>query len=127
MAIIPVTLLYGSLSALLVGALGLNVSRVRGVKKCFVGDAPDAELTRVIRAHGNATEWVPLLIVLLLMLEIAGVSATVLHLFGGTLLAGRLAHAAGVLGKNPLSVVGATVTYVLVVAMPVYGLILHFR
>ena len=125
---IPVTLLYGSLAALLVGALGANVSRIRGVKKSFVGDLPDAELNRHIRAHGNATEWTPLLILLLLLLELSGgVGSALLLGIGGTIVAARLLHAVGMIGKSGLSIAGAGLTYLLAFALPIYALVLRFR
>jgi len=124
---IPVTLLYGSLTALLVAALGANVSRLRGTKKVFIGDTPDSELQRTIRAHGNATEWAPLMIVMLLILELIGTSSLILHVCGGAILTARLSHAVGVLTKNPLSTVGASLTYLVALGMPIYALVLRFR
>jgi uncharacterized protein len=124
---IPVTLLYGSLTALLVAALGANVSRLRGAKKSFIGDTPDSELQRTIRAHGNATEWAPLMIVMLMVLELAGASSQLLHVAGGTIVAARLLHAFGVLQKNSLSAVGASLTYIVSLGLPIYALVLRFR
>jgi uncharacterized membrane protein YecN with MAPEG domain len=128
MAVLPgVTLLYGSLAALLLAALGLNVSRARGPKKAGITTAPDAELLRVIRAHGNSAEWTPMLILMLLILELCGTDHAKLHALGAAIVLARLLHAAGVLLKNPVSVVGATLTYLLALAMPIYGLVLRFR
>lgn len=123
---IPFTLLYGGANAFLTAALGMNVSRMRGREKVFVGDAPSAEMTRAIRAHGNNTEWVPVAIVLLLVLELAGVSGTLLHVFGGGLLFARLAHAHGLMAKAPTSVVGALLTYLISFGMAGYAMYLHF-
>lgn len=121
-----VTLLYGSLTALLVTALGANVSRTRGATKTFVGDTPDAGLTRVIRSHGNAAEWAPLLLFMLLLVEMAGAGSLMLHVLGGTIFGARLVHAVGVLTKSPLSVLGAGLTYLLGFFLGGYGLYLHF-
>lgn len=123
---IPFTLLYGGANAFLTALLGFNVSRMRGRDKVFLGDAPSAEMNRAIRAHGNNTEWVPLAIVLLLLLELSGVSGTILHVFGGGLLFARLAHAHGAIVKAPTTVVGALLTYVITFGMAGYALYLHF-
>lgn len=123
---VPVTLLYGSLTGLIVGVLGANVSRMRGAKKAFVGDQADADLTRVIRAHGNAAEWAPLLVLLLLLVELAGAGSLLLHILGGTIFAARAAHAIGVITRTPLSVLGAGLTYLLVFTLSGYGIYLHF-
>jgi uncharacterized membrane protein YecN with MAPEG domain len=123
---IPFTLLYGGANAFLTALLGFNVSRMRGRDKVFLGDAPSAEMNRAIRAHGNNTEWVPLAIVLLLLLELSGVSATALHAFGGGLLFARVAHAHGAYTKAPTTVVGALLTYLITFGMAGYAIYLHF-
>jgi uncharacterized membrane protein YecN with MAPEG domain len=124
-----VSLLYGGLLGLLVTLLGLRVSllRIRGGK--FVGpkSAPPAELLLPIRAHGNATEWVPLGLVLLLALELSGrLSSGALHGLGGTLLLGRVLHAAGFYTGTKLSTVGATLTYLVLLAMAAWAVRLAF-
>ena len=114
---IPVTLLYGGLCTLLVTLLGLNVSRLRGTT-VGVGATLPAELVRPVRAHGNATEWVPLGLLLLLVLELSGAAGTfALHLLGGSLFLGRVLHAAGLYGRNRLSIAGATLTYLVLLVM----------
>jgi len=122
-----VTLLYGSLSALLVGALGVNVSRLRVGKQAFVGAAQDPELTQAVRAHGNATEYVPLQILLLLLLELSGVSGMPLHLLGGLIFTSRLLHAVGVLLQLRVTALAALVSYLVTFAMAIWGLVIHFR
>ena len=128
MAAMPhVTLLYGALLTLLVGALGINVSLVRTRLTHFHSDAPvPKRLHFAIRAHGNATEWVPLLVLMMLVLELAGASHLWLHVAGGTLLVGRVLHAVGLLTRLPTSIVGALTMWVLVIAMPVWALVLFF-
>jgi uncharacterized membrane protein YecN with MAPEG domain len=124
MPAIPVTLLFGSLTALLLGLLGLNVSRVRTAAKNYSAAEPGTDLFRISRAHGNAAEWVPVLLFLLLVLELSGGSKPVLNGCGAAILLARLLHAAGVIFKSKISTVGATLTYALALAMPVYGLVL---
>ncbi len=124
---VPVTLLYGGLNALLITLLGMNVSRLRGVHRAGVEAHVPAELVRPLRAHGNATEWVPLGLLLLLVLEISGAgSRFTLHLCGGTLLLGRALHAAGLYGKSTLSTVGAALTYLVLLAMSVWAIGVRF-
>jgi len=116
-AAIPATLLYGGLSALLLLALGLNVSRQRGVVKAGLGAVPP-ELVRPVRAHGNSAEWMPVGLLLLLALELSGGPGRfALHLLGGSFFLARLLHAAGVLGRTKLSVAGASLTYLLILVM----------
>jgi hypothetical protein len=123
---VPVTALYGAVSALLILGLGLNVSRLRGKYNTFRGDGGHAELIGAVRAHGNSVEHVPLLLVLLLAAELCGGSSTVLHIFGGALVVSRLLHAVGVLrAVQPIQIPGALSTYALEAALPIYLLILR--
>jgi uncharacterized membrane protein YecN with MAPEG domain len=122
-----ITLLYGSLVALLVGGLGAMVSALRWRKNSYVGATPDAELLRAIRAHGNAIEYAPIQLLVLLALEWAGAPSVPLHVLGGSILLVRALHATGVLTKTPVSVVGATLNYLLCFGMAIYGLVIHFH
>src|SRR5512146_1018332 len=93
---IPVTLLYGGLNALLVVLLGLNVSRIRIGTGTDAGQEGPRELTVAARAHGNAAEWVPLGLVLLLVLELSHAGNRFsLHLLGGMAFLARVLHALG--------------------------------
>jgi len=123
---VPVTALYGAVSALFILALGLNVSRLRGKYNVFRGDGGHAELASAIRAHGNSVEHVPLIVTLLLAAELCGGSSTVLHIFGGALVVSRILHAVGLFkGTSAIQVPGALSTYALEAALPIYLLILR--
>ena len=118
------TLLFGSLNLLLLGLLGFNVSRVRLAKKVFITtDAPSPEFHRVIRAHGNAAEWIPGMVLMLFILDMSGADTRLVMLFGAALLLARLMHAAGVLMSNKISTAGATLCFILAVVMPIAGLV----
>ena len=123
---LPVTLLYGGICALLVTLLGTQVSLIRLRTKTFTSTDLPRELVRPVRAHGNAAEWVPLGILLLAMLELSGLTSMWLHLLGGALVAARVLHAFGILAKNSLSVVGATLNYLVLAAMSGWAIWLHF-
>jgi uncharacterized membrane protein YecN with MAPEG domain len=126
-ASVPVTLLYGGLNALLVTVLGIQVSRLRGAHGVGVEKPIPAEMIRPVRAHANATEWVPLGLLLLLVIELSGAgSRFTLHLAGGTLLLGRVLHAAGFYGRNKLSAVGAALTYLDLLAMAIWAIAIRF-
>jgi hypothetical protein len=124
---VPVTLLYGGLNALFVTLLGMQVSRGRAAHGVGVETPVPKELIRTVRAHGNATEWVPLGLVLLLAVELSGAGTRfTLHLAGGTLLLGRVLHAAGLYGRNKLSVVGAALTYLVLMGLSVWAIAIRF-
>ncbi len=66
-----------------------------------MGEGPQGELTRAVRAHANTVEYLPLALLLLLLLELGGTAAGLLHGFGASLLLGRLAYVQGVLVHGP--------------------------
>ncbi|GCL66229.1 MAPEG family protein [Pseudaquabacterium pictum] len=92
--------LYAGLLALLYAGLALRVVRLRVVLKQPLGDGGHAELQRAVRVHGHFAEYVPLALLLLLLLELAGMPAALLHGYGLLLLVSRAAHAIGV-GRSP--------------------------
>lgn len=86
-----VTSFYAGLLALWYFVLSLRVigGRRRGVS---LGDGGDPGMLRLIRAHGNFAEYVPLILVLMALLEWGRTSTYVLHALGITLVVGRLLH-----------------------------------
>jgi len=121
---VPVTALYGALTILLLTGLGSNVSRLRGKLKDKVEGV--TEFTGANRAHGNAAEWVPPFMLMLLVAELSGGSSMVLHIFGGLFLTGRVSHALGKIGsKDGLTIVGAALTYLLMFSVCGYTLFLR--
>ncbi|GFE63534.1 MAPEG family protein [Litoreibacter roseus] len=90
---ISVTPIYLALTALLYVALTMRVVKGRMAAKAIYGDGEDADLRQRIRAHGNCSEYAPILILLLLCAELQGTPAWVLHIFGALILASRMGHA----------------------------------
>jgi uncharacterized protein len=96
-------------------ALSFNVSRVRRKRRSDPA-VTEAALTKAIRAHGNAAEYIPLFAAGLLYLNTASPSAFVSGLAVAVLVC-RLSHAAGmfliptVAERHPLRFAGALGTY----------------
>jgi uncharacterized membrane protein YecN with MAPEG domain len=107
----------GVLGLLVVG-LGLMVSLTRGATRTGIGYNPDPSdrLYKVVRAHGNATEFNPMLAILILYLGARGPAAWLEWTFV-TAAVVRVLHAAGMLmspslaNAQPLRFVGALGTY----------------
>jgi uncharacterized membrane protein YecN with MAPEG domain len=91
----PITALYAGLLGILMLILAFRVVAVRRVTAIGLGDGGDALLLSRIRIHGNAAEYVPLALILMLILELNGGSARWLHVLGVALLVGRVAHVQG--------------------------------
>ena len=108
--------------------LGFNVSRMRGVTAQAGGsqfpDDPASPLLIAIRAHGNAAEYIPALIVLFLLVGARSPAAVAIPLIIGAT-AARVVHAYGLLTAPSMAVqtkarlAGAAGTYFLGVALAV--------
>jgi uncharacterized protein len=92
---VPIAGLYAALCAILVLVLALRVIVLRWSTKAGIGDGGDRRLARAIRIHGNAIEYVPVALILLVVAELSGASHTLLHGCGIVLVAARAAHALG--------------------------------
>lgn len=88
-----ITPLYAGLLALWFLVLSLRVIGRRRSERIHLGDGGDAQMQRRIRAHGNFAEYVPLILLLMLLLEIAGTTPVwLLHTLGVALVVARLLH-----------------------------------
>jgi uncharacterized protein len=116
-----VTALYAALCALLLLALTVQVILHRRRTKVGLGDGGDRGLLKAIRAHGNASETIPIQLLLLLLLELAGLAAAVVHGLGATILVSRLLHAIGLSrssGPSPGRMIGMLLSLLLSLGMP---------
>ena len=75
--------------------LFMRVSARRSVISQSFGDGGDMVLLQRIRQHGNFVEWVPLVLLLMLLAELQGLGDAWLYSAGALLLLGRLAHPFG--------------------------------
>lgn len=124
---LPVTILYGSLSIAVTILLALNVSLHRMRHKVLAGDPVPDGLFRKVRAHGNSAEWLAVMVLLLAFLELQGVSSSALHLLGGAMVIARVFHSLFMLARTRLTMISATVSYVLSIWMVVWALVLRLR
>lgn len=125
----PITALYAGLLGLLVLALAINVVRGRAAFKIDIGDGGNAAMLQRQRMHGNAIEYVPIGLVLLLLLEINGASTPVLHALGGTLFVARALHAWGLsttTGRSPGRLLGTIGSWLVLLAAAILCLKTYF-
>lgn len=125
-----ITLLFASLHALLMLLLLARISRHRHGHRIGLGDGGDAELGRKIRVHGNFVEHVPFALLLLALLELSGLTASWLWIFGGALLIGRVMHAMGLSQTGGYSIGrfwGTALTWLVILAMAIAGIWLALR
>lgn len=92
--------IYAGILALLIVWLSLNVIKLRRTNKVSLGDGGEPDLQVAIRSQGNATEYIPISLILLILLELSGASVLVVHVGGIAIIVGRVLHAKGLLAEN---------------------------
>ncbi len=81
------------------------------------------------RRHGNFSEWVPVALILIAVLELNGVSSTALHAFGATLFLARIAHPLGLKPESTSGLpraLGAGATALVVLVAAVWAIATYF-
>lgn len=86
-----ITLLYAGLLSIVLFVLSYRVVQVRR-QGITLGDGGDPVLQRRIRAHGNFTEYVPTILILVALLEFNETPDLVIHVLGFALLVARCLH-----------------------------------
>lgn len=107
--IFSITPLYALPVAALYLVLWFRVSSVRAATGISFGDGGNTVLLQRIRQHGNCAEWISFVLILMMLAEGMGTPAVWLHISGGLLLLGRMAHPFGLTIGNaghPLRYVG---------------------
>ncbi|MEG3145553.1 MAPEG family protein [Sphingomonas sp. RT2P30] len=92
---LTITALMAAALALLLVALAINTIRLRMKHAASYGDAGQHGLTAAIRAHGNLTEYAPLGVVLVGLLEQGGANRTALAIAATAFVVARLLNAIG--------------------------------
>lgn len=101
---------YFSIAALYIGiniilklALAYRVIFMRRNMKTGMGDGGNTKLQRAIRAHANATEYMPLAMIGLLALMQTGTNPIIAHTLGASFTIGRCLHAYGLSTNGGIS------------------------
>ncbi len=121
----PVTLVYAGLLALLSVLLANYVLYIRLRARAL----PDWQPKAAERVQANFVENVPLALILLYLVEVAGAGAGFIHLCGVALVVLRLLHAYGLAryeGANYPRLIGAQGTFVLMSVLGMAALVLYF-
>lgn len=122
---LTITTFYASLLALLLVWLSLNVIKLRQRFRITLSDGNNASLRSAISAQANAAQYIPLTLLLILLLELNQAHDFLVHLFGLSLLTGRLVHARGILAQHiPTRVRGMQLTFFSLIGCAVANLFL---
>ncbi len=99
-----VTATYAGICGIILLVLSSRVVNLRREHEIGFGDGGNRELQKAIRVHANFGEYVPLALVLLLLVEMSGSDALIVHGLGGALVVGRILHAHGLSRSRGVSV-----------------------
>ena len=111
-----ITLFYAGLSALILLGLSAQVVALRRKHQVGIGTGSINTLERAVRAQANFTEYVPLALVLIALLELAGLTGWAIHALGAALVIARVLHALGLnrsAGTSMGRFVGTLLTWVI--------------
>ena len=119
-----ISAIYASLSAFLITWLSLNVIKVRRKNEIRYGDGGNKELEIARSAQFNATEYIPIALLLLFSLDYNEANNWVIHVFGIALIVGRVIHARAFLsGKMKGRVLGMQITLFTIVSLAIANFI----
>jgi len=120
---LSITALYVGLFMLLLLVLAIGVVRQRLSTQTSMGDGGHLSLIKAMRAHGNAIEYVPVVLIGLAVLELNSGNGLLLHLYGSAFLIARFSHAFGMQLTNEgnnFRKVGVVLTWLVMLAMGVH-------
>jgi len=100
MAFPYVTSMYAALLGLVLVFISVWVSAGRGKYDVFVGDGGQPNLLARMRAQANFVEYVPLILILVLLLEGRRTSIYIIHLLLLPLLIARILHPFGMVAPS---------------------------
>lgn len=122
---LSVTALYAAILALIILALGINVTVHRVKLRVSLGDGGNPVMLRMMRLHGNAIEYLPLALVLMALYELNGGWHWALHVIGIALIAGRLIQTWAMWGTDipvPGRGIGQTTTWASIAVLALLNL-----
>ena len=116
--LLPTTLSLGAAALLINFWLMTRCGKVRGAEKIGFGDGGNEMMIRRMRAQANFIEQVPLTLLLVAAVELAGKGGVWLAPLGGLFLLGRIAHGIGMDGTfKPGRAIGMLTGMVLQLAL----------
>lgn len=125
----PITAFYAGLLGILFLYLSALVVKGRFSKKISMGDGGDHHFQQVIRAHGNFSEYTPIVLLLLFIAESNLSNSIFLHLAGTALLSGRFIHAFGLRrhsGSSWQRVSGMLLTFASLITLSVMNILILY-
>jgi uncharacterized membrane protein YecN with MAPEG domain len=90
---LQIVALYAALNVMIALGLSIRVGMVRSKTGIALGDGADMVLQRAMRTHANNVEYVPFVLILLVLLALLQAPSLLLHGLGIGLTFARITHA----------------------------------
>jgi uncharacterized membrane protein YecN with MAPEG domain len=124
------TLITAGMLGVMYVFLAATVIRSRVKYRVSLGDGGIPELQARIRAHGNFGEYVPFVLILMGLVELAGGNRTVLMWSGIALVVLRVLQAIGIwkrVAPQPLRIAGTSGTLLLLVYYSIWAIVIGYH
>ncbi|MCR9985709.1 MAPEG family protein [Vibrio antiquarius] len=119
-----ITALYASILAILIIWLAVQVIKQRRLNQVAYADGGVEALQIARSAQSNATEYIPIALILMALLEFNSAYPTWIHLTGIIFVIGRIIHARGILKEDlKRRVRGMQVTFLVILSLVVLNMI----
>jgi uncharacterized membrane protein YecN with MAPEG domain len=127
--ILPITLTIAGAASILLIWLAARVSRLRRRFKISLGDGGNEAMLRRIRAHANYAENMPIVLILLGLLELAGGDKRILWAAGIAFILARILHAFGMDRPSPsrLRLIGMVASTLVLLGLAGWALSYAYR
>ena len=126
---LEVTTFTAALCGLIYLVLSYRVSQTRMAEKIAMGDGGNADLITRMRTQANFGEYVPIILILMGLIEYQTGYSVFLGIVSALVILGRVVHAVG-MGRpapNPFRISGTATTWIVLLVLSVWALILAFR
>ena len=115
--VLPITLTFAGAAAILHIWLAARVSRLRAAHKVSIGDGGNEALVRRMRAHANYGENMPIVLIMIGLIELAGGDARILWGAGIIFILSRILHGFGMDQQSPsrlrmFGMIGSTIVLI---------------
>lgn len=112
--------------AVILTTLAINVTVHRAKLDVPIGHGDNPLMARMMRIHGNAAEYIPIALLLMLVYEINGGNHTALHSVGIALVLARLLHVWGMwhsTGPTFGRIAGPSLTWLVILVLAVLNVL----